>query len=236
MDTTDTLSAISRHLTEIKADIAHIARQSGREADAVRLIAVSKTMPPACVAAAVAAGHQDFGESTLQDALSKIPAFAQHALTWHFIGHLQSNKAKLIPGNFTWLHSLDSIALAERLSRRLQATGTQLQTLIEVNITRDPNKHGISPAALFPLLDELLRAALPGIALRGLMAVGSQSANDAEVRRAFAALRILRDDVVQRYDLPGFSELSMGMSGDYTAAIQEGATMVRLGTAIFGRR
>ncbi len=236
MEPTDNLPAISRHLAEIKADIARIARQSGRRTDEVRLIAVSKTMPPTCVAAALAADHHDFGESTLQDALTKIPVFAQHSLTWHFIGHLQSNKAKLIPGNFTWLHSLDSIALAERLSRRLQVTGAQLQTLIEVNITRDPNKHGVLPPALFPLLDELLRAPLPGIALRGLMAVGPQAANDAEVRRAFSALRILRDEVVQRYDLPGFSELSMGMSNDYAAAIQEGSTMVRLGTAIFGRR
>ena len=236
MEPTDSLPAISRHLAEITADIAHIARQSGRRADEVRLIAVSKTLPPACVAAAVAAGHHDFGESTLQDALTKIPAFAQYSLTWHFIGHLQSNKAKLIPGNFAWLHSLDSAALAERLSRQLQATGAQLQTLIEVNIMRDLNKHGISPTALFPLLDELLRAPLPGIALRGLMAVGPQRANEAEVRRAFAALRTLRDEVAQRYGLSGFSELSMGMSGDYAAAIQEGATMVRLGTAIFDHR
>lgn len=236
MEPTDIAPAIARRLAQVRADIAHIAQQCGRRADDIRLIAVSKAMPSAWVAAAVAAGHRDFGENTLQDALTKIPTFTQQSLTWHFIGHLQSNKAKLIPGNFTWLHSLDSPGLAERLSRKAQETGAQLQTLIEVNITHDPNKHGVSTQALFPLLDELLRTPLPGIALRGLMAVGPHPANDAEVGRAFAALRMLRDEVAQRYALPGFSELSMGMSGDYAAAIKEGSTMLRIGTAIFGER
>lgn len=234
MDQTDI--AIAHRLEQVRADIADTARQAGRRAVDIRLIAVSKTLPAAYVSAAVQAGQRDFGENTLQDALTKIPALADQHLTWHFIGHLQSNKAKLIPGNFAWLHSLDSASLAQRLSRKVPETGALLQTLIEVNITRDTNKHGVLAEALFPLLDELLRVPLPGIALRGLMAIGPHPASDAELRHAFAAVRKLRDDAAQRYSLPGFTELSMGMSGDYAAAIKEGSTVVRIGSAIFGTR
>jgi pyridoxal phosphate enzyme (YggS family) len=236
MDPTDIILAIAQRLAQVRADIADSAQKAGRRAEDVRLIAVSKTQPAAYVAAAVQAGQRDFGENTLQDALTKIPQFAGQGLDWHFIGHLQSNKAKLVPGNFAWLHSLDSASLAQRLSRKVAETGAPLQTLIEVNITRDANKHGVLAEALFPLLDELLRVPLPGIALRGLMAIGPYPASDVELRRAFAAVRRLRDDAAQHYPLPGFTELSMGMSGDYAAAIKEGSTMVRIGTAIFGAR
>lgn len=236
MDSADISQTIAHNLAQVRAGIATAAAAVGRKPEEIRLIAVSKTLPPAYVAAAVAAGLGDFGENTLQDALTKIPAFADQPLTWHFIGHLQSNKAKLIPGNFAWLHSLDSASLAQRLSRVAPETGAPLQTLIEVNITRDAKKHGVLAEALFPLLDELLRAPLPGIALRGLMAIGPYPAGDAELRRAFAAVRKLRDTAAQRYSLPGFTELSLGMSGDYAAAIREGSTMVRIGTALFGAR
>jgi PLP dependent protein len=236
MHPTDIAPAIAHRLEQVRADIADTALQAGRRAEDIRLIAVSKTLPAAYVAAAVAAGQRDFGENTLQDALTKIPVFAGQPLHWHFIGHLQSNKAKLIPGHFTWLHSLDNASLAQRLSRKAQESGAHLQVLIEVNITGDPRKHGVLAQALFPLLDELLHVPLPGIALRGLMAIGPHPASDAEVRRAFAAVRKLRDSAAQCYPLPGFTELSMGMSGDYRAAIQEGSTMVRVGSAIFGER
>jgi PLP dependent protein len=236
MDSADISQTIAHNLAQVRASIAAAATDAGREPEEIRLIAVSKTLPPAYVAAAVAAGLGDFGENTLQDALTKIPAFADQHLTWHFIGHLQSNKAKLIPGNFAWLHSLDSASLAQRLSRKVPETGVPLQTLIEVNITRAASKYGVLAEALFPLLDELLSAPLPGIALRGLMVIGPHPASDAELRRAFAAVRELRDAAAQRYPLPGFTELSMGMSGDYAAAIKEGSTMLRIGTAIFGAR
>jgi pyridoxal phosphate enzyme (YggS family) len=236
MDPTDIALAIPRRLAQVRADIAQSAAQAGRRSQDIRLIAVTKTLPAPYVAAAVKAGQRDFGESTLQDALTKIPAFAHEPLTWHFIGHLQSNKAKLVPGHFHWMHSLDSAGLAQRLSQRAEEAGALLNTLIEVNITGDPRKHGVAAGALLPLLDELLATSLPGIALRGLMAIGPYPATEMEVRRAFAAVRNLRDDAAQRYSLPGFTELSMGMSGDYAAAIQEGSTMVRIGTAIFGER
>ena len=236
MNPTDISLAIPQRLAQVRNDIAQIAAQAGRRSQDIRLIAVTKTLPASFITAALSAGQRDFGENTLQDALTKIPRFAHAPLTWHFIGHLQSNKAKLVPGHFHWLHSLESAKLAQRLSQRAQESGVLLHSLIEVNITRDPHKHGVSPEALFPLLDELLAASLPGITLRGLMALGPYPATDMQVRTAFAAVRQLRDEVVKRYALNEFTELSMGMSGDYPAAIQEGSTMVRIGTAIFGER
>lgn len=227
---------IARRLDTLRAGIAQAASLAGRKADEIRLIAVSKNQPPEAVAAAVAAGQRVFGENTVQDALTKIPQFAGQSLEWHFIGHLQSNKVKFIPGNFSWVHSLDGLRLAERLSRMAQEKSVVVQTLIEVNVTRDPAKHGVAPEVVEPLLDELLKADLPGIALRGLMTIGPQSVEMPALRAAFSALRRLRDRCRERYRLGTFTELSMGMSGDYVEAILEGATMVRLGTAVFGDR
>jgi PLP dependent protein len=188
------------------------------------------------VAAAIAAGQRVFGENTVQDALTKIPHFAGQGLEWHFIGHLQSNKARFIPGNFTWVHSLASIKIAQRLARLAQEQNTTVNTLIEVNITRDPAKHGVAPEDVATLLDQILKANLSGTRFCGLMAIGPHPATESERRASFAALRKLRDDCAQRFALPGFTELSMGMSGDFIEAIQEGSTLVRIGTAIFGER
>lgn len=157
-------------------------------------------------------------------------------LEWHFIGHLQSNKAKFLPGNFSWIHSMDSRKLAQRLSRLAQDAHAVVNALIEVNVTQDPRKHGIAPPTVLPLLDDLLRDALPGIRLRGLMAVGPYPADQAAVRRAYAQLRELRDRCAERFALKTFDQLSIGMSGDYAEAIREGATLLRIGTAIFGGR
>jgi pyridoxal phosphate enzyme (YggS family) len=229
-------AAIAETLDELRARIAEAARSAGRRAEDVRLVAVSKTQPPEAIEAALAARQFEFGESTIQEALAKIPRFAGRGLTWHFIGHLQSNKAKFLPGNFHWLHALDSASLAARVSRLAREHNATIESLIEVNITRDPNKHGVAPDALFSLLEELLRQELPGIRLRGLMAIGPYPATGVEMRAAFAAVRKLRDDARDRFGLQDFTELSMGMSGDYVEAIQEGSTMVRIGTAIFGER
>lgn len=227
---------IARRLDTLHASITHAASQAGRKAAEVKLIAVSKTQPAGAVAAAVAAGQRVFGENTVQDALTKIPQFAGQGLEWHFIGGLQSNKVKFIPGNFSWVHSLDSLRLAERLSRMAQEKSVVVQALIEVNVTRDPAKHGVAPEAVEALLDQLLKTDLPGIALRGLMTIGPQSVEIPALRAAFSVLRELRDRCRERYSLDTFTELSMGMSGDYVEAILEGATMVRLGTAVFGGR
>ncbi|HYM47665.1 MAG TPA: YggS family pyridoxal phosphate-dependent enzyme [Burkholderiaceae bacterium] len=227
---------IAANLARVRERIAAAAAQAGRQANDVKLIAVSKTHPEAAVAAALRAGQLVFGESVAQEALTKIPQFQARDLEWHFIGHVQSNKARFIPGNFQWLQSLDSLKLAERLARLAQTQATRLNALIEVNITRDPKKHGIAANDLFPLIEQLLKAELPAISIRGLMTIGPYPATEHDMRAAFAALRQLRDQCQSRYALPDFTELSMGMSGDYEPAIKEGSTMVRIGTAIFGER
>jgi len=229
-------TTIAANLERLRTTITDAARQAGRHPQDVKLIAVSKTQSAEAVAAAMAAGQRVFGESTVQDALTKIPHFAGQALEWHFIGHLQSNKARYIPGNFAWVHSLTSVKLAERLARLAREQDTTINTLIEVNITRDPAKHGLSPEDVAARLDELLKENLAGIQLRGLMAIGPHPATEFERRASFAALRQLRDECAQRFALPGFTELSMGMSGDFVEAILEGSSMIRIGTALFGER
>jgi pyridoxal phosphate enzyme (YggS family) len=229
-------TTIAANLERLRASLAEAAQRAGRRPADVKLIAVSKNQPPAAVAAAIAAGQRLFGENTVQDALTKIPQFAGQGLEWHFIGHLQSNKARFIPGNFAWMHSLDSVQLAQRLARLVQEQNTTLNALIEVNITRDPGKHGVAPEDMGPLLEQLLKANLTGIQLRGLMAIGPHPATESQRRASFAALRTLRDDCARRFALPDFTELSMGMSDDFVEAILEGSTLVRLGTALFGER
>ena len=236
MPASDHAHTVATHLAQVRESIHDAAARAGRELDSIKLIAVTKTQPITMIEAALASGQTTFGENTAQEALPKIDALRDRGLEWHFIGHLQSNKAKLIPGHFSWVHSLDSLKLAERLSQAALAHRGVIQTLIEVNITRDPNKHGITPEALPVLVEQLLKAGLTGIALRGLMTIGPYPANEADIRRAFASLRELRDTCQRDFDLPDFNELSMGMSGDYTEAILEGATMVRVGSAIFGDR
>jgi len=227
---------VEKNLIDIRNSIADAARACGRSPDAVRLIAVSKTHPPEAVASAVAAGQREFGESTVQEALTKISRFRDRGLEWHFIGHLQSNKARFIPGNFAWLHSLDDPGLARRLSRLAQEQSASINILIEVNVFHDAKKHGVDPDALPGLVEQLVRENLPALNLRGLMTIGPHPATEKEVHGCFARLRELRDDCRRRFDLPRFTELSMGMSGDYAEAIQEGSTMVRIGSAIFGER
>lgn len=229
-------SDIASNLFRVKRSIAEAARAAKRNPDEIRLIAVSKTHSHEAVAAAIEAGHQDFGESTTQEALAKISRLANPSITWHFIGHLQTNKAKFIPGNFSWLHSLDSLDLARKLSRRAQELSANLNILIEVNVMGDPKKHGIAPEALLDFIEKFSKENLPALSLRGLMTIGPYDAPEKELRRCFAQLRELRDSCHERFALRGFTELSMGMSGDYLEAIMEGATMVRVGTAIFGER
>ena len=168
--------------------------------------------------------------------MPKISHLAKSAITWHFIGHLQTNKAKFIPGNFSWLHSLDNLGLADKISKQAQGKSATVNILIEVNVTRDTKKHGVIPEQLFNFVEQLISANLPALALRGLMTVGPHGAAEPETRRCFAELRELRDACRKRFSLADFTELSMGMSGDFLAAVKEGATMVRVGTAIFGER
>lgn len=234
----DAAERIAEHLHALNDTIAAIAKAAGRRADEIKLIAVSKTQDWPAVAAAIQAGQRRFGESTVQDALGKLAHCTDPAIEWHFVGHLQSNKAKAVLQHFAWLHSLDSVALAQRIARLAgqSAHRPPLQVLIEVNVTDDPRKHGISPARLLPFLEDLLETDMTGLQLRGLMTIGPQGGNEPALRHAFAQLRALREQCQMQFGLPGFSELSMGMSDDFAAAIKEGATFLRLGSAIFGER
>src|SRR6266566_4247979 len=161
------MDSVVSNLQRLRARIAETAAACSRRPQDITLIAVSKTHAPAAIELALGAGQRAFGESTTQEALPKIEALRAQQPEWHFIGHLQSNKAKFIPGNFRWLHALDSLALAQRLSRLTESPHTALNVLIEVNVTRDPAKHGVLAHALPSLMEQLAHAALPGILLRG---------------------------------------------------------------------
>ena len=228
--------AIRQNLDAIRERIHIAAGRAGRRADDVRLIAVSKKMPPASVVAAIAAGQHCFGENTVQDAQTKQALIVDPANEWHFIGHLQSNKARVVGADFDWLHTLDSLKLAGRLSAARPDHVEPLGVLLQVNVAADPDKYGLPPDELFKLADGLLEADYRGIELRGLMTIGQRVATNDERRSEFAALRELANGCARRFGKRYFSELSMGMSDDFELAIAEGATMVRIGSAIFGAR
>ena len=212
------------------------ASAAGRNVDDIRLVAVTKYMPPEYVQAAMSAGQHCFGENTLQDALSKHALLDNPLNEWHFIGHLQSNKAKLIPVNFAWLHTLDSLKLANKLSASAARSQRTLNVLLQVNIANDPDKYGLTSASVYPFVEDLLEAGLSGIRLRGLMTIGRRNESLDQARVNFAALRKLAEACADRFDDHHFSEISMGMSNDFEIAIAEGATMIRVGSSIFGQR
>jgi PLP dependent protein len=232
------MAHIKKNLQELNEQIALLADKAGRSLDSIRLVAVSKKQPLSSVTEAMEAGQQAFGESTLQDAMTKIPHIEDTSVEWHFIGHVQSKKAKNIPKYFNWLHSLDSLRLAQKLQQTetTRETTSKLKTLIQVNATADPKKFGLRPDEVAPLLDQLLNQDFSHLDLRGLMTIGPQTQNESELRACFAQLRELREQCQERYNLSGFDQLSMGMSNDYPAAIAEGATLIRIGSAIFGER
>jgi pyridoxal phosphate enzyme (YggS family) len=240
---TDSSTSLSGHYRQVLEQIEQSATKAGRQRGDVRLIAVSKTRSLDEVRALVSLGQRDFGENTLQDAMTKIPAFEDAAISeepgieWHFIGHLQKNKANKVPGNFRWLHTVDDLRLAEKLSAAIQrnAQAASLNCLLQVNVSGEQSKSGLSPDQVIPFIDELFELELPGLVWRGLMTIGVKG-NDAETRRAFAQLRKLADRIRQHTGVAEFDQLSMGMSDDYRAAIEEGATMVRVGSSIFGPR
>jgi pyridoxal phosphate enzyme (YggS family) len=227
---------ISGNIERIKERIRQAAVAAGRDPGGIRLIAVSKYMPVEYVRQAMQAGQYHFGENTLQDATVKLAAISDPRLEWHFIGHLQSNKAKLIPGNFHWLHTLDSLKLARKLSDAWNGAQQPLQVLLQVNIANDPHKYGLPPESTTRFVEDLLQQELPGIRLRGLMTIGREHAAPGERRRDFIALRRLRDEIAASLPVDSFSELSMGMSDDFEIAVAEGATMIRVGSSIFGPR
>jgi pyridoxal phosphate enzyme (YggS family) len=197
----------------------------------VRIVAVTKTHPAEAVRAAVAAGLTDVGENRVQEALAKQEELAGVDVAWHLIGTLQKNKARHAAGRFALIHSVDRLDLAQELGRRMPE-GMRQAVLVQVNCSAEPQKGGVEPGELPALLEAV--ACTPGIEMQGLMTMAAFDAEEAELRRTFALLRRLRDEADGRgHRLP---ELSMGMSGDYAIAVEEGATMVRLGTVLFGER
>lgn len=223
------MSTIAENIAKVGERIRAAAQASGRDLDSVGLLAVSKTKPAAAVRAAYAAGLRDFGENYLQEALEKQAELSELALIWHFIGPIQSNKTKPIAEHFAWVHSVDRLKIAQRLAEQRPSHLPPLNICLQVNVSAEDSKSGCAPAELAALA--LAVSQLPNLRLRGLMAIPEPTDDVAAQRAAFARLRELRDGLPLPLDT-----LSMGMSHDLDAAIAEGATWVRIGTALFGAR
>jgi pyridoxal phosphate enzyme (YggS family) len=248
------MDTIALRIDSVRERIAAAARRAGRSPDAIRLVGVSKTHPPELVAQALAAGLRDFGENRIQEAEPKIAALAtnRHAITWHLIGHLQSNKAKRAAALFNIIHSVDSLHLAEALARGVGVRTpnpqlpprTPLPVLLQVNISGESSKDGFDLAgwearpdrldSFFADVERLLT--LPALRIGGLMTIAPWGDDPAAARPTFRSAQRLRDILAQRFPAADWSALSMGMTDDFEVAIEEGATIVRVGRAIFGVR
>ncbi|MBU3693850.1 MAG: YggS family pyridoxal phosphate-dependent enzyme [Rhodocyclaceae bacterium] len=217
----------------VRAALDAAARAAGRDPADVTLVAVSKTFPADTVRAAHAAGQRHFGENYVQEGCAKIDALSDlQGAVWHFIGPLQSNKSRMVAERFDWVHSIDRESIARRLADQRPAGKAPLRVCIQVNVSHEDSKSGVAPEEVLPLARAV--AAMPALELRGLMAIPAPADDAAAQRAPFAALRRVRDGLAAAgIDLP---DLSMGMSADYAAAVQEGATLVRIGSAIFGAR
>jgi len=225
----------------IRERIATAAIRAGRPPESVRLIGVSKRKPAERVAAAVRAGLDDVAENYVQEACSKLvevrallEASGHKCPNWHFIGQLQRNKARAVASDFDWLHTVDRERLGHELNRRAASAERTLDVLLQVDLSGEESKGGVAPDALPALL--AAAADWPRLRVRGLMAIPAPVETPEAARPAFARLRTLRDELSSAPGGEGLSELSMGMSGDFEVAVEEGATMVRVGTAIFGAR
>jgi pyridoxal phosphate enzyme (YggS family) len=239
---------ISARLAAVHDEIRRACTQVNRSPDSVTLVAVSKTHPAATVAAAAAAGLRHFGENRVEEAIDKMPQVASLTdapVEWHLIGHVQSRKARyVVAGGFTLLHSLDSLKLAERISRALVEQGAALDVLLEMNVSGEESKHGWQASGwtdsstvrqdLWADIGAVLK--LPGFTVRGLMTMAPIVEEAEAARPVFAALRGLRDALANDFPAVEWPDLSMGMTDDYPVAVQEGATLVRIGRALFGSR
>lgn len=223
------MSTIPESVAKVRARIREAAQASGRDPQDVQLLAVSKTKPANDLREAFACGQRDFGENYLQEALAKQAELADLALTWHFIGPIQSNKTRAIAEHFAWVHAVDRLKIAQRLSEQRPTDLPPLNLCLQVNVSGEASKSGCAPAELAALARAV--AELPNLRLRGLMAIPEPTDDPAAQRAAFARLRELKDGLGLDLDT-----LSMGMSHDLEAAIAEGATWVRIGTALFGAR
>ncbi|ODU05355.1 MAG: YggS family pyridoxal phosphate enzyme [Thiobacillus sp. SCN 63-1177] len=229
---TATDSTPVERLRAVQARIADAAAEAGREPATVCLLAVSKTFGDAAVRAMAACGQREFGENYVQEALEKQAALRDLPLEWHFIGPIQSNKTRAIAEHFSWAHGIDRLKIAERLSAQRPPALPPLQVCIEVNVSGEASKGGVAPAELPALADAVSK--LPRLRLRGLMAIPAPTPDIGAQRAAFRQVRAALDALIARGH--ALDTLSMGMSADLEAAIEEGATIVRIGTALFGER
>ncbi|MGI9270937.1 MAG: YggS family pyridoxal phosphate-dependent enzyme [Woeseiaceae bacterium] len=223
---------VTENLRKIRDLLAKAGNDAGRAEASVRLLAVSKKQPLSSIVAAAQAGQRDFGENFVQEGLEKIAAIGRNDLIWHFIGHLQTNKTRAVATHFDWVHTIDRLKIAERLSRQRPEGHADLNICLQVNIDNEAAKSGVPAAELLPLAHSV--AALPRIRLRGLMCLPAMRMGFDAQREPFARLHALFSELQQ--EGLEVDTLSMGMSGDYRAAIFEGSTIVRIGTAVFGAR
>ena len=226
------MTTIAARLDAVRARIAAAARHAGRDPADVKLLAVSKTWPAEAVREAAAAGQRAFGENYVQEGVDKVEALRALGLEWHFIGPLQSNKTRPVANAFDWVHGIDRLKIAERLSAQRDVHLPPLDVCIQVNVSGEDSKSGVAPVEAGALAHAV--AALPRLRLRGLMCIPEPSADEAVLRARFAVLRGLHDEL--RAAGLALDTLSMGMSHDLEPAIAEGASIVRVGTAIFGER
>ena len=230
------MADISDNLLALRVRIASACKTAGRAPDSVRLLAVSKNFDADAIRQAISAGQREFGENYLQEALEKIAQLPDASIQWHFIGPIQSNKTRSIAEHFNWVQSVDRLKIAQRLSEQRPAQLAPLNICIQVNISGEDTKSGCAPEQAEALCRAV--AELPGLRLRGLMAIPAPAKHSADAHAAFRALRELGEKI-RRGPLgknAEFDTLSMGMSDDYAAAIAEGSTMVRIGTGLFGSR
>ncbi len=227
---------IKDNLALVKEQLSLAAIKAGRLPEEIKLIAVSKKKPAEMINEAVLANQSAFGENMVQEAMKKISVLNNiDKIEWHMIGHLQKNKVKFCPGNFDWIHSIDSIELAKKLEERCALKEKTINVLIQVNFSQKKDKFGVQQLDEIFKLAETLRAG-PWTKLKGLMTIPEPDLGEAPTRKIFEELRIWRDQLQKDLGAPEIKELSMGMTADFQWAIQEGATMIRLGTSIFGPR
>ncbi len=227
------MHSISNHVTAVQKRVAEAAQRNGRVRDSIRLVAASKTQSAETIRAAVSCGITEFGENYLSDALPKIDALRDLSLQWHFIGAIQSNKTRDIARYFQWVQTLDRAKIAQRLSDQRPEDADALDVLIQVNIDDEPQKAGIAPGALAEFAPHVLK--LPRIRLRGLMSIPRPEVDPEAQRTAFRRMRELFERA-KPLGATHWDTLSMGMTQDFEIAIAEGATMIRIGTALFGPR
>ncbi len=224
------MNKVKQGLKKTRSQIHHAESSAKRERDSIRLLAVSKTKPANDIILAYQAGQRHFGESYLQEALQKQRELAAFDITWHFIGPIQSNKTKAIARHFTWVHSVDRFKIAKRLSEQRPAYLPPLNILLQVNISEETTKSGVLLNELAPIAKEI--NTLPNIHLRGVMAIPEPNSSYKDQRKPYKTLY----QAIKQLNMPELNEFSFGMSGDLKAAIAEGSTIVRVGTALFGAR